>query len=851
MFKLTFWKRYSVFGILLLGALAFLRATPPVWAAASQARQPNAPVTDLLVDRMEIIQSIQDLNNSVPLVAGKRTFVRLYAHATTGSHLTLATLKVDTGLLSKTLLPIKPGGPLITVKSAYNRLLPSHAFLFELPNWATVAGNLTLTATVNPDLRWRPRSPEEFSYANNVLVQNASFDLVSKLHLVIVDQPYRINNLTYSVRPYDRWKAVEWIARAYPLSQVKVYFRTLPVIQAQRKLDENGKWVLTYPSCTWLNLYLALNRATIFGNPFIPATATFLGIVPDDMGFMRGCAPINGMLTSTGYTRVASGPVGSGDWGWDFDGSYADWYSGHEVGHAWSRPHVRGGPGYVEDGCGGEAKSYVHYPDGSISPSGDIFNLATITGFDSLRLAQGQNPILSPYWSDMMTYCDYLWISKITYQKLMEMFIAYLPSGQETPVAPATQPALTVFGELHPSSGVTLLPVFGIASQAALTPPDPGPYAIVLRDSGGGELARYPFSPNELEPGPAPFEGYEEEVASFALLLPPQAGITSLQLEGPGGTVLQEIEAGLNPPWVQVLSPNGGEIFDDQPVTVSWSAGDLDGGDTLTFQVEYSADNGASWEPVAQFVSGNQVAIDPVNLPGSDLALFRVTASDGLHSTADQSDTVFFIPNHLPGGEIVAPTSGATLALDQTVNFQAQVYDNDLGFLDDGELEWVSDRDGVLGYGANLSIPSLTVGLHEVNLFAYDGYGQTWIGQVIVNVVSTPDDLPPEADGLVVGPDLVFLFPAAGTSSGVIAVDNLNQGNSIAWQVSSDKAWVNLSATSGSTPQEITVSTSLTGHDYGTHKALLTFSDPFGNQAYVVVSAEVGKFQVYLPVTQR
>ena len=49
-----------------------------------------------------------------------------------------------------------------------------------------------------------------------------------KLHLVIVDQPYTLNNQTYTVRPFDRWKALEWISRVYPLSQVKVYFRTLP-----------------------------------------------------------------------------------------------------------------------------------------------------------------------------------------------------------------------------------------------------------------------------------------------------------------------------------------------------------------------------------------------------------------------------------------------------------------------------------------------------------------------------------------------------------------------------------------------------------------------------------------------
>ena len=64
---------------------------------------------------------------------------------------------------------------MINVRPSYNRLLPSHAFLFELPLWATLFDGVTLTATVNPDLRWRPRNPEEFSYANNTLTRMVGF----------------------------------------------------------------------------------------------------------------------------------------------------------------------------------------------------------------------------------------------------------------------------------------------------------------------------------------------------------------------------------------------------------------------------------------------------------------------------------------------------------------------------------------------------------------------------------------------------------------------------------------------------------------------------------------------------
>ena len=44
--------------------------------------------------------------------------------------------------------------------------------------------------------------------------------------------------------------------------------------------------------------------------------------------------------------------------------------------------------------------------------------------------------------------------------------------------------------------------------------------------------------------------------------------------------------------------------------------------------------------------------------------------------------------------------------------------------LDEGNLQWWSDRDGLLGNGAIFSTASLSVGLHEINLVADDGQGR-------------------------------------------------------------------------------------------------------------------------------
>lgn len=396
-----------------------------------------------------------------------------------------------------------------------------------------------------------------------------------------------------------------------------------------------------------------------------------------------------------------------------------------------------------------------------------------------------------------------------------------------------------------------MLPVSVLSSLTEVAPPTPGPYAIVLRGAAGEELARYPFTPSGLDSGASPNDSVEDEAAYISELVPYIDGIASLEVEAPTGVIFQ-VAAGLSLPAVQVTAPNGGEVFGAESITVSWTASD-DDGDPLTFDLHYSADNGASWEPVALFLTDTQATIDQINLPASDMGLFRVTVSDGIHSSSDDSDAVFFIPNHPPTGEIVAPAADATIATGQTITFQGQVYDYDLGTLDETNLQWSSDRDGPLGNGSIFCTASLSEGLHEINLIADDGQGQYIIDQVIVSVVSTPNDLPPQPDTLVAGPDLVFLEPSSGVSNATIYLDNLNLGNAIGWSVTSDADWVELSANSGTTPQDINVTTTLTTRDFGTHKALLTFSDPNGQYmpVYVVVVVTMPEYSLFLPILVR
>jgi hypothetical protein len=64
---------------------------------------------------------------------------------------------------------------------------------------------------------------------------------------------------------------------------------------------------------------------------------------------------------------------------------------------------------------------------------------------------------------------------------------------------------------------------------------------------------------------------------------------------------------------------------------------------------------------------------------------------------------------------------------------------------------------------------------------------------------------------------------------------------------------VQLSAASGTAPQDITVGTTLLWNDFGQHKALLTFTSPTDafDPVYVVVIVDNPLYPVQLPLIRR
>lgn len=804
--------------------------TPTATTTPTRTATPT-PSVDLIAERIEVTQGIQDLVNSVRLVKNKRTFVRFHVRSASGTHSTFALLRVQRGSNVTWLYPINGYVDYyngyygdLDVRPTPDRGVLNHAFLFELPN-SYKEGTITITAYLNPERDWRNHKPRENNYANNEISTTVSFVTVPTVSLVIYRVGYTLDGDTYYPPSSHRVKLVDWLRRAYPLSDLQVWNRSY----------HHDIWPFGgVPDCVAVNAALLSKKAwDLVWNREIPIGTRYYGMVSDAGGYMRGCAPMPG--------PVASGPTGTDDMDWDFDGSYGDWYGGHELGHAYGRGHA--------NFCGAEGGPDFPNFGGRITRAFSGDNV--MYGFDI-----GTRDIYLPYWRDVMTYCTHQWISDFTYEGLMTAFrdSLSLASHADRRLVDQTD-RLLVMGSIDPATGeVTLNPLFVIPNASDVEPRVPGPYAIVLRNASGGEVARYPFTPDEVHGGPTrpnapPFER-EVELLAISELVPYAAGTTRVEIEGPGGVVLKSVTAGATSPSVTVISPNGGEILSGEAITVTWTASDPDG-DPLAFNIQYSPDDGASWELVVQNVVGNSIALDAVNVVRSNGAQgrIRVWASDGINTASDTSDAPFTVPNRAPTVQIVHPSDNTTIVISQTLNLEADAYDIDTGTMAEGQLSWSSDRDGVLGSGAQLSIANLSEGVHTITFRADDGEGGVATASVQVTV-SDPSQLPPMADTLLVGPETIFLDPASGRPAATLSIDNQKLANPIVWNAVASEPWLGLSATSGTTPQDITVFLRDTGLAEGVYNATITLTSPVVPDQSVVIRVEatVARARLYLPI---
>lgn len=267
--------------------------------------------------------------------------------------------------------------------------------------------------------------------------------------------------------------------------------------------------------------------------------------------------------------------------------------------------------------------------------------------------------------------------------------------------------------------------------------PGEGPYSIELQDAGGEALFIRRFYPSGAGPnGETDFSSLVTEQ------IPYPAGTARIQLKHES-SVLFTMPVSAHAPQVQLTFPNGGQELSGIQ-TITWAASDTDG-DPLTFDLQYSPDQGATWQAVEIGLTGHSFAWDTRSWPGTNQGLIGITANDGVNTRQDLSDDPFSVPRKPPEAAILSLEAGITIFLDQSVTLSGSAYDWEDGQLNGQSLRWESSLDGELGTGGELYVRDLSAGEHNLRLIATDSDGNPAEANVSILVLN---ELDRDGDGM-------------------------------------------------------------------------------------------------------
>jgi hypothetical protein len=264
-------------------------------------------------------------------------------------------------------------------------------------------------------------------------------------------------------------------------------------------------------------------------------------------------------------------------------------------------------------------------------------------------------------------------------------------------------------------------------------------------DLGGPSTARHtpptrqvdwvaPLGPFALLPK---FESDTKLYSYFIFEVLQPTGVASVEIVH-DNLLLTNRTASLQPPSVQFLSPTFGAVVTNDPVSVSWSASDLDGR-PLSYWLEYSSDAGQSWETLALDLSVEQLGTPLTFLRASSNAFFRVTANDGL-SQASAVTGPLRVPGHAPHVQIDAPADGDLIIGGGSVLLRASAWDLEDGDLPTTQFHWTDSNGGDLGSGNELVLDAGTLaeGLHDLKVTAVNPLGLQSSASVQVTIQHQP-----------------------------------------------------------------------------------------------------------------
>ena len=444
---------------------------------------------DLTIDGVTITQAVQTYSGTVPLVAGRDAYIRVFARA---NQATSATTSVRVKLFMGTTLvntltltnssPVPMAPDQADLATSWNGIVPGQ---FIQPG-------LSYVADVDP-----ANTVVEGKETDNTFPASgtpAALDVRAvpplKITFVPVIQRYA-KTLVGNVSTSNTEDFLGDARRMLPLRDFDVQLHAPYTTSDSLELtssDANSEWLHALAEMDALRVAESSVRH-YFGVVKVSYTSGIAGY-----GYIGGQAVVAWDYMPSGRTVAA-----------------------HELTHNFGRLHAP---------CGGVADRDPNFPnsDGSIGVYG--YDLSTST----LRL---------PSSPDLMGYCSNPWISDYNYVGVMNFRGS---SSTETSPARAAVPSLLVWGRVERGQ-LVLEPAFSVVTRPSL-PAEAGPYRIEGTSRDGSRRFSYAFAGEQLA------DAKDPTARHFAFAIPmdqaTQGELTSIRLSGPGASAAV-MQASLTP----------------------------------------------------------------------------------------------------------------------------------------------------------------------------------------------------------------------------------------------------------------------------------------------------------------
>lgn len=759
-------------------------ATPPQFAAPQQ-------VPDLIATDMEVTQGMQSLGNHMPLAAGRLTYVRIYVETDGADYPDVRGLLQ--GSRGGQILGVIPADnqPILAQGSGGERINVDDSLYFALPWGWLEEGTLHLEAFVYAGNPSAPFEHEPESY-NNFIQTSVNLDQAGSIRLSFVpvhlhdDYDPEQPEVLFTQQEPGFWPVVIGMLRHLPAPGFELYAPPVDKIYCHatggseagvfgslNPVGEHGdcEFNLEVPGgAEQVNNMMAL--MDLFTDDAAEDLHYYGMVHPDFEPDMKFYNSEGGVISYTGlawsgqaYGSMNASPDSGSPWFLPGGMTLA-----HELGHRFGIKHVECS-GSEEAGGGVDPNYPWPAPDCSlanIDPYGfygfDVWH-EVLPGVNGPAVISNDPSEAEPNRGfPMMGYKKHQYADAWHWCTLLDYFgvecnpdltpfqasagshgLASLAQGHHLASRPVGRGLSDLELTAHlqtsqflvASGSVQRTPLqasFGLVMTLDEPPADlrqppeasteNTEFALVLLDSGGGILAAGPIVESNINHNVS-------NTVTFLSVIPLPDGVDRIEIRQ-ADQVLAERVFSPNAPVVELLTPNGGEIFTG-PFEISWQASDADG-DDLSYTVQYSPDNGESWQVLAIGLTDQHYQVLSLyNLTGSEQAKIRVLASDGANTGRDETDGVFSVPNTPPMAAIQSPGHLAVFPVGGRIPLSGSATDREDGVLSPESLTWESDLDGFLGTGAKLEPANLSAGNHVLTLTAEDSDGA--IGQAQVAVI--------------------------------------------------------------------------------------------------------------------